>query len=209
MAIGASARPLLALLALVGAALALVATTANSSSKAALKCGKERWAVKTLTDPDRAAVDLDHPKTSLSVEGLRRLKVPAKWSTTAPRLAPVETSTYRVKALLMSMIREDDSDIHLVIADPKVGGSMIVEFPAGACTVGASAHARSLMASARAAVGSACGGEPGTKVVTLSGSATITGVGFFDRIHGQGGVAPNGIELHPVTAFANAVCKRR
>ncbi len=26
----------------------------------------------------------------------------------------------------------------------------------------------------------------------------ITGVGFFDYIHGQRGVAPNGIELHPV-----------
>jgi hypothetical protein len=26
----------------------------------------------------------------------------------------------------------------------------------------------------------------------------VTGVGFFDRIHGQMGVAPNGIELHPV-----------
>jgi hypothetical protein len=26
----------------------------------------------------------------------------------------------------------------------------------------------------------------------------MTGVGFFDRIHGQTGVAPNGIELHPV-----------
>jgi hypothetical protein len=26
----------------------------------------------------------------------------------------------------------------------------------------------------------------------------ITGVGFFDFIHGQRGVAPNAIELHPV-----------
>ena len=26
----------------------------------------------------------------------------------------------------------------------------------------------------------------------------ITGVGFFDYIHGERGVAPNGIELHPV-----------
>jgi hypothetical protein len=27
---------------------------------------------------------------------------------------------------------------------------------------------------------------------------TLFGVGFFDVIHGQRGVAPNGIELHPV-----------
>lgn len=26
----------------------------------------------------------------------------------------------------------------------------------------------------------------------------ITGVGFFDKIHGQKGVAPNGIEIHPI-----------
>jgi hypothetical protein len=26
----------------------------------------------------------------------------------------------------------------------------------------------------------------------------VTGIGFFDFIHGQAGVAPNGIELHPV-----------
>jgi hypothetical protein len=41
----------------------------------------------------------------------------------------------------------------------------------------------------------------------LSGSATVTGVGFFDVIHGQTGVAPNGIELHPVVAFTKATCK--
>jgi hypothetical protein len=32
--------------------------------------------------------------------------------------------------------------------------------------------------------------------------AQITGVAFFDFLHGQTGVAPNGIELHPVLGFA-------
>jgi len=27
---------------------------------------------------------------------------------------------------------------------------------------------------------------------------SVTGVGFFDPIHGQEGVATNGIELHPI-----------
>jgi len=27
---------------------------------------------------------------------------------------------------------------------------------------------------------------------------TVTGVAFFDVLHGQEGVAPNGIELHPI-----------
>jgi hypothetical protein len=43
----------------------------------------------------------------------------------------------------------------------------------------------------------------------LRGSATITGVGFFDLLHGQTGVAPNGIELHPVLGFSRARCAVR
>ena len=35
----------------------------------------------------------------------------------------------------------------------------------------------------------------------MRSTATITGVGFFDVLHGQTGVAPNGIELHPVIGF--------
>jgi hypothetical protein len=31
---------------------------------------------------------------------------------------------------------------------------------------------------------------------------TVTGVAFFDTLHGQEGVAPNGIELHPVLEIA-------
>jgi hypothetical protein len=29
----------------------------------------------------------------------------------------------------------------------------------------------------------------------------VTGVAFFDTDHGQTGVAPNAIELHPILAF--------
>jgi hypothetical protein len=38
---------------------------------------------------------------------------------------------------------------------------------------------------------------------TLPGTATITGVGFFDKSHGQGGGAPNGIELYQVVSFSS------
>jgi len=48
-------------------------------------------------------------------------------------------------------------------------------------------------------------------LIVLSGSAEcctvsvpprVTGVAFFDFLHGQTGVAPNGIELDPVLGFA-------
>jgi hypothetical protein len=36
---------------------------------------------------------------------------------------------------------------------------------------------------------------------------SIVGVGFFDVIHGQRGVAPNGIELHPVLGICFGMAK--
>jgi hypothetical protein len=38
--------------------------------------------------------------------------------------------------------------------------------------------------------------------VRVCARARIVGVAFFDFLHGQTGVAPNGIELHPVLGFA-------
>jgi hypothetical protein len=39
----------------------------------------------------------------------------------------------------------------------------------------------------------------------LTGTATINGVGFFDRPHATGH-APHGIELHPVLSFSSSDC---
>jgi hypothetical protein len=39
------------------------------------------------------------------------------------------------------------------------------------------------------------------RVVRLCSKAVVTGVAFFDFDHGQTGVAPNAIELHPILAF--------
>jgi hypothetical protein len=69
----------------------------------------------------------------------------------------VETNTYRFHALLEAAKLESDEDIHLVIADPRDGRTMIAEFPNPSCTIGASATARSLMRQARAAFIASCG----------------------------------------------------
>jgi hypothetical protein len=39
----------------------------------------------------------------------------------------------------------------------------------------------------------------------LTGTATINGVGFFDRPHATGH-APFGIEIHPVLHFSSSSC---
>jgi hypothetical protein len=45
------------------------------------------------------------------------------------------------------------------------------------------------------------GGVSSSSWLKLGGSVTIVGVGFWDAKHGQTGIAPNGIELHPVLNF--------
>jgi len=109
-----------------------------------------------------------------------------------------------VSAVLIAAKVEDDSDIHLVIADPHTGGTLIAELPALGCTAGATQHARLLMQRARVAFLKACG-DPGAgdfAEYRHRSRATVTGVGFFDFFHGQRGVAPNEIELHPVVSFS-------
>src|SRR4029079_14666550 len=82
---------------------------------------------------------------------------------------------------------EADLDHHLVL---RVGSQkMIAEIPSSLCTNGATAYRRKQMNNARA-------------VARVCTKARVSGVAFFDFLHGQTGVAPNGIELHPVLEFA-------
>jgi hypothetical protein len=83
---------------------------------------------------------------------------------------------------------------------------MIVEFPATDCALGASAPARNKMQAARSSLQTACGTAGTTSFTALNGTAKIDGIGFFDFKHGQRGVAPNAIELHPVTRFSATTC---
>ncbi len=62
------------------------------------------------------------------------------------------------------------------------------------------------MGSARSAIIAACGQPSSSRFTKLKGRATVTGVGFFDIPHGQTGIAPNAIELHPVLKFTAATC---
>jgi hypothetical protein len=55
-----------------------------------------------------------------------------------------------------------------------------------------------------------CGPAHAGSFRLLTGTATISGVAFFDVIHGQRGVAPNGIELHPALSFTKtSTCRGR
>src|SRR6185436_8951060 len=103
-----------------------------------------------------------------------------------PQRLPFERHIFRVTAAVTLVRPEDDGDFHLVLRDDG-GRTMIAETPMGSCGHGATAKRQRQMAAARARIG-------------LCAKANVTGVAFFDFDHGQTGVAPNAIELHPVLA---------
>jgi hypothetical protein len=176
---------------------------------AAATCGVERWAVKTLSDPQAGQVNFTPQDSSI---GRLRNKPDPHTTSSTPRLDGVEKTTYRVKARLLEFKREDDHDIHLVVSVPSARSkTMIVEFPDPTCPGARDSAKKTQMGRARSAVTRACGQPPGPSgdFADLKGTATVTGVGFFDVKHGtpQTGVAPNNIELHPVLRFSNASCQ--
>jgi hypothetical protein len=176
----------------------------RSSTRAMSLCGTERWEVKTLTDSQARLVNF-HPHAT-TVSALRRFRPTGSYR----RGRGVERRTYRVKARLVEAKFENDQDIHLVIADLRhPSQTMIVEFPASNCVRHAGPKRRRQMVQARKNLIAACGHPSATDFSSLRGTALVTGVGFFDSIHGQTGVAPNGIELHPVLGFGHTRCGYR
>lgn len=96
--------------------------------------------------------------------------------------------------------QEADSDLHVILATA-TGAEMNIESPAAVCD-SASPYAAQL-AQARAALDAALGNVSSSSYTPENLTANVTGVLFFDVLHGQRG-APNGIELHPVLCFSVA-----
>jgi hypothetical protein len=182
-------------------------TPAPAPKPEQVRCGTERWTVKTLQDTSASQLTFDpHPTT---VRDLRNIFPPHVGRGT-PR-QPGEFTTYRINVRLRSFKIENDSDIHLVVADPRNSReTMIVELPNAGCTKNAGSAAQRRMSGARRALLRACGSPSSSSFGLVSGTAALTGIGFFDVIHGQRGVAPNGIELHPLLSFkATSRCRAR
>jgi len=167
-----------------------------STPEAHAQCGVERWTVKTGTDPDAPGVSLSS-YISTTIYNMRSSTRPSSLPSNS-RVAPREMNQYRVTGTLTKYKRETDSDYHLVIQDGS-GRTMIVEIPSPNC-VGSGSPFGPGIRNAR--------GEFDAKLTatstfkSVSAPIAIRGVGFWDFLHGQTGVAPNGIEIHPVLDIA-------
>lgn len=164
-------------------------------------CGTERWHIKTLDDAD--AIKIKATPQIASVDQMRVLSVPNGFdkNNDSSRYVPVEETEYTVSAILVGFKEESDRDLHIVLADTSnPGDTMIGEVPDPQCsTVKASGHATQI-AKVRTAFINCFGTPPVGSLMKFTGKmiAQLTGVGFFDVLHGQTGVAPNGLEIHPI-----------
>jgi len=160
------------------------------------RCGTERWLVKTFADPDRDQVDLNPHRTS--VANLAALARPGLLPD-AGRALPTERTTFVVQAYLAGWSPQADGDIHLILADPdQPRVTMIAEIPDPGCSGACSSGFAEAFSQARSALKAELSRpNPEDRPIRVE----VTGVGFFDRNHGQFGAAPNFVELHPVLAL--------
>src|SRR5215472_19098267 len=156
------------------------------------QCGVERWSVKTGTDPDAGLVNLNS-STNTTIASMRGLTAPSPIPANN-RVSPPETTVWVINATLTQFKLENDSDYHLVISDAS-GNTMITEIPSPTC-VGAGSPFFSAIQNSRSKFDAQFTAT--TSFQTANIPVQIVGVGMFDFLHGQTGVAPNGIELHPV-----------
>jgi hypothetical protein len=164
-------------------------------------CGTERWAVKTLSDASAAGVNF--AATPVTVDWLVTQAQPAVLPEDQ-RISPVEDQAYVVTARLVGFKLEDDEDIHIVIADlNNPAETMIVEIPSSDCSGACFSTHLAEFVQARTNFEARFGtSHKRFERVPGNVTVTVTGVGFFDFLHHQTGVAPNGIELHPVLDIA-------
>ncbi len=154
------------------------------------RCGEERWSVKTGSDPDASSVNLT-PQDVL-ISDLVALPRPGVLPHQR-RIGVAERQVYRLtRVTLVKYKRENDGDFHLVLSDGTQ--TMIAEIPAVDC-VGSSPFIGSIRR-VRDRFESRYIPEDRFQYVRVP--ISIQGVGFFDFLHDQTGVAPNGFELHPV-----------
>jgi hypothetical protein len=180
----------------------------------------QRWSVKTGADADAGSLVGQTPVTT-TVAAMRALAVPAVLPPDG-RSQGAEETVWELSATLTGYKHESDGDYHLVIADDQ-GNTMIAEIPdptalapgsffAAQITAARQAfdeqfglHEAAPPAAAPAAPPAAAEFSLAAMAPTLTRvteSVTLQGLGFFDFAHGQDGVAPNAIELHPVISIA-------
>jgi hypothetical protein len=157
-------------------------------------CGRERWPVKVATDADAQRIVAAPEPSNIAL--LSQILAPLHPENRRDsRYAPTELKTFEVTGSLIVIKPEDDQDYHIVVQDQR-GRTMIVESPHPDCAT--RSRFEQEIKAVREKIDAHFGGPIMRRIRPQNLRVSVTGVGFFDRIHGQTGVATNGIELHPI-----------
>ncbi len=138
----------------------------------------------------------------MSVSTLAGAPVPAGYQqyNDTTRYAPYEVESVTVRANLVGWKIEADHDYHLVISDiNNPSKTMIIEPPDPTCAMACASGFQTYYQNVRTKLTNCFGQVPSGFTNFPAGVVVdVTGIPFFDALHGQTGVAPNGIEIHPV-----------
>lgn len=164
---------------------------AQTQTQSVLCGGTERWAVKVLTDPGVNTINFTPVLTTL--DSIINLPTPIP-TPTNPRIAGIEDKVYTIHCHITIKKAESDNDYHIVLSDGV--HTLIAESPDAVCSAASSSAYVNDFIAVRNFIDAniAFGNVYNVNIPDVD----VTGVAFIDIEHGQTGVAPNNLELHPI-----------
>lgn len=162
------------------------------------ECGVERWSIKTLSDTDTAFIHFNNVVRS-SVHDQVNMEAP--FGRLNDRLAS-ETVVYEIECFVIGYKKEPDRDIHVIVEDINTDETMVIEIMSPDCPEVKNTSRHKLAIELYQWFTENIG-VPRTSFTFLKDHKRInlTGVGFWDYLHGQKGMANNGREIHPVLSM--------
>ncbi len=172
----------------------------NAPTQARSREPSFRWSVRTGSDPDASLVT--EKPVRISVEELAAKPRPTGMSSPGEaystyqdrRAEDVERTIYEVEAIVVACKLQMSGSYHLNL-EGTTGQTMIAN-SVDPERIGRRSRWAKQIAIVRQNVWNKL--EPGTTYSRGKWPARIRGIGFFNLIHGQSGVAPNGLELTPI-----------
>jgi hypothetical protein len=155
-------------------------------------CPVERAPVKNATDAQASQVGFSSIPTTIA--SLHSIPTPSRPLPHDGRIAPAETTIHSVLATLVAYRLTPQGEIHLILSDEE-RRTIIATIPSPMCAAGSRFLSEITIARStfdRRYVATDAFTE-------VRRAVEVQGVGFFDFLQSQRGLAPNGLSLYPVT----------
>ncbi|MDR3669143.1 MAG: T9SS type A sorting domain-containing protein [Ignavibacteriaceae bacterium] len=172
---------------------------AESENGTLITCGVERWAVKTCYDADTVNVNFNNiVPTTITYQ--RSLTAPTLPGDNTTRLSGEDT-VFSLDCHIIECKLETDQDVHVVISTiGNTGETMVAEIVNPECPNIVNTSRYTIFKTLRDWFIATY--NPTTSFKSIGVDMHITGIGFFDFLHGQTGIPPNGREIHPILTMS-------